>query len=82
MTTPSWSTMWMQTTASQWRVICSRGPATPLRRGIGMKVKTLLMNTFTITFYDMVLFHYSELIGYLGGRSLSSTFIIAILNLL
>lgn len=36
MTTPSWSTMLMLTMASPWRVICSRGPAMPLRHGTGM----------------------------------------------
>lgn len=35
MTTPSWSTMWMQTTALPWRVICLRGPAMHSRHGIG-----------------------------------------------
>ncbi len=35
MTTPSWSTMWMQTMASPWRVISLRGPAMLSRHGIG-----------------------------------------------
>lgn len=37
MTTQSWSTMWTQTTASPWRDICSRGPATPSRPGTGTR---------------------------------------------
>lgn len=36
MTTPDWSTMWMQITASPWKVIFLRGPAMLSRRGIGL----------------------------------------------
>ena len=55
MTTPNWSTMWMQITASQWRAICLRGPAMPLRRGIGTDRHSSIgvsMNTLKIQFYD------------------------------
>lgn len=45
MMTPGWSTMWMQTMASPWRVISLRGPAMLLRHGIGTEdsVNKLLM---------------------------------------
>lgn len=71
MTTPSWSTMWMPSTASQWRVICLRGPAMPLRRGIGTQTQ-FNRNTFVIKFYDNDLLHYSALILYSEGQALSS----------
>ena len=35
MTTPRWNSTWMPLTAWWWRGICSRGPATPSRRGTG-----------------------------------------------
>lgn len=48
--TPGWSTMWMQTTALQWRGISSRGPAMLSRHGIGTKGSTV----DKLAFFDLL----------------------------
>lgn len=83
MTTPGWSTMWMQTTASPWRVIFLRGPAMPSRRGIGLTDTVLLASLWIHWKFNFMIRNNSRgLITDLGGQVLSSKCRIEILKVL